>query len=564
VAGNGQAARSGDGGPATAASLYAPSGIALDAAGKLYIADRGNDVIRVVDGKTKIITTLAGTGIVGFSGDGGPATAAMLSYPAGVAVDRSGNLYIADSANHRIRRVDAATKIISTIAGTGSPLDAGDDGPASAAAFIDPEGIAVDAAGNIFITDLESDRLRVIDAVSGIVTSAAGIGKAGFSGDGALATTAALFNPAGVSVDVNGNIFIADAGNERIRRIDHSSKIITTEAGSTGEGLPATAALLLSPRGIALDAENNLLIADTFHHRIRRVNHLTGQITTVAGTGVGGFAGDGGPATAARIYTPVSVAVDRSGNIFIADDDNYRIRRVDAVTGIITTIAGIGEIGFAGDGGPATSAMIGEPFGVGVDAAGNVYIADPYNARVRRVDVSTGIISTFAGGGSSSADGNLATETALALPAAVAVDSAGNVYIADSGADRVRKVDAATKRISTVAGGGDFLGDGGLATSARLSRPHGVTLDASGNLLIADTDQNRIRKVDASTKIISTIAGTGVPGFSGDAGAAIAAQLSRPMAVAIDSAGSIYIADEENDRIRVISSPVTRRRSVRH
>ncbi|MBH0186023.1 MAG: hypothetical protein HP477_11600 [Nitrospira sp.] len=328
VAGRGQGF-SGDGGPATVARLRAPHGVAIDTVGNLWIADTGNYRIRKIDA-AGVITTVAGTGVQGFSGDGGPATAAELNDPTGVAVDTVGNLWIADSLNHRIRKVDAAG-VITTVAGTGGAGFSGDGGPATAAELNDPHGVAVDTAGNLWITDLKNHRIRKVDA-AGVITTVAGTGVAGFSGDGGPATAAQLHAPHGVAVDTAGNLWIAERDNYRIRKVD-AAGVITTVAGTgvqgfSGDGGPATAAQLVSPNGVAVDTAGNLWIADYDSHRIRKVD-AAGVITTVAGTGVLGFSGDGGPATAAWLLAPASVAVDTAGTFWFADLGNHRIRKVE-------------------------------------------------------------------------------------------------------------------------------------------------------------------------------------------------------------------------------------------
>ena len=616
VAGGGSSLGDGDNVAAVAALLNDPTGVALDGAGNLYIADSENHRIRKVDA-AGVISTVAGDGTEGYNGDGGAATAAQLNYPVGVAVDGSGNLYIADLGNHRIRKVDAAG-VISTVAGAGSTGESGggfggDGGPATAAQLRSPAGVALDGAGNLYIADALNNRIRKVDS-AGTITTVAGAGTEGFGGDGGPATAAQLYRPAGVALDGAGNLYIADFGNNRIRKVDAAGVISTVAgAGSTGEsgggfggdGGPAVAARLYLPRGVALDGAGNLYIADLLNHRIRKVD-AAGVISTVAGAGStgesgGGFGGDGGPAVAARLNFPVGVAVDGSGNLYIADTDNDRIRKVDAA-GVISTVAGGGYGGDGGpavaaqlnwpfdvaldgagnlyiadwlhnrirkvdaagvistvagggsslgDGGPATAAQLNFPEGVAPDGAGNLYIADTYNNRIRKVDAA-GVISTVAGGGSSLGDGGPATAAQLSGPSGVAVDGAGNLYIADRGNRRIRKVDAAGV-ISTVAGGGSSLGDGGPATAARLNFPVGVALDGSGNLYIADTDNNRIRKVDAAG-VISTVAGDGTCCYSGDGGPAVEAQLSGPSGVAVDAAGNLYIADTENERIRKVDA----------
>jgi len=274
-------------------------------------------------------------------------------------------------------------------------------------------------------------------------------------------------------------------------------------------------------------------------------------IDTAAGNGIAGFSGDGGTATSALIDDPSGVAVDASGNLYIADTDNLRVRKVN-LDGVISTVAGNGVEAFSGDGGPATAASLGFVTGVALDAIGNLYIADGTNARVRKVD-QEGTISTIAGNGveAFSGDGGPATSASLNRPSGVAVDAAGNIYIGDSRNSRIRKVDAGGI-ITTVAGNGasGFSGDGGPANAASLAAPRGVMVDAAGNLYIADMDNSRIRKVDAGG-IITTVAGNGVYGFSGDGGPATAASLAEPRNTALDASGNLYIADKDNKRVRI-------------
>ncbi|MCH7644377.1 MAG: SMP-30/gluconolactonase/LRE family protein [Myxococcales bacterium] len=448
VAGNGTRGFSGDGDLAATAGMDFPSGVALDANGNLFIADRNNHRVRRVDAATGIMTTVAGSGTAGFSGDGGLATSADLREPIAVALDEASNLLIADFRNDRVRRVDAATGIITTVAGCGGLPGClnGDGGKATRANLSRPSALALDAAGNLFITDQLFGRIRRVDAASGIITTIAGSGSESFGGDGGPATDAGLNSPNGVALDAAGNLFIADSDNVRIRRVDAESGIITTVAGNgsvifSGDGGPATSAGM-STDGVALDAAGNFFIADSRANRIRRVDAATGIITTVAGNGIYEFSGDRGPATSAGLRNPRGIALDANGNLYIADRLNRRIRRVDAATGIIITVAGDGGFGFNGDGGPATSTSLWEPYGVVPDAAGNLYIADTHNHRIRRVDAISGIITTFAGSGGSgfSGDGGEATTASLSIPVGVALDVAGNLLIADPRTDRIRQV----------------------------------------------------------------------------------------------------------------------------
>ena len=556
VAGNGSYGQSGDGGPATSAQLSDPTSVAVDPAGNLYFEDYYGFRIRKV-AVNGTITTIAGNGTNGYSGDGGPATGAQLGNPSGVAVDAVGNLYIADPYNDRIRKV-ATNGIITTVAGNGSRGYSGDDGPAASAQLSDPAGVAVGTTGNLYIVDYGNNRIRRV-ATNGMITTIAGNGSDGYSGDRGPAASAKLGHPTGVAVDAVGNLYIADNFNYRIRKVA-TNGIITTFAGNglwsySGDGGPATSAQLsLFWGGVTLDSAGNLYIADSGNNRIRKVA-ANGIITTVAGNGSSGYSGDGGPATSAQLYSPRSVAVDTAGNLYIAVVDY--VRKV-ATNGIITTVAGNGSQSELGDGGPATSARLSNPSGVAVDAVGNLYIADSENHRLRKV-ARDGIITTVAGNGTwnYSGDGGPATSAQLRGPEGIAVDAAGNLYISEF--FRIRKV-ATNGIITTVAGDGSQgeSGDGGPAASARLTAG-GVAADAEGNLYIADSDNVRIRKV-ATNGIITTIAGNGSGGYSGDGGPATNAQLSGPLGVALDATGTVYVSDTFNSAIRMlkpIAAPLT-------
>jgi sugar lactone lactonase YvrE len=340
------------------------------------------------------IATQAGSGVLGYSGDGGPAASAELSYPTGVAVDASGNLYIVDADNNRIRKVTASTGIITTVAGNGTAGYSGDGGPATSAELDTPFGVAVDASGNLYIVDVNNDRIRKVTASTGIITTVAGNGTFGYSGDGGAAISAELYTPLGVAVDASGNIYIADSGNNRIRKVTASTGVITTVAGNgtagySGDSGAATSGELNSPFGVAVDASGNIYIGDSGNNRIRKVTASTGIIISVAGNGTAGYSGDSGAATSAELYSPYGVAVDASGNLYIADTNNLVIRKVAASTGIINTVAGNGTAGSGGDGGAATGAALSYPTDAVVDSSGNFYIADYNNNKVRTVGSST-------------------------------------------------------------------------------------------------------------------------------------------------------------------------------
>ncbi len=324
-----------------------------------------------------------------------------------------------------------------------------------------------------------------------------------------------------------------------------------------GDGGPATLSQVNDPHGVATDAAGNVYISDYENHRIRKIS-TTGVITTIAGTGFGAYdpTQDGGPATAAWIKWPTGIAVDPSGNVYFSDMGNNRIRKI-STSGIITTIAGTLASGYGGDGGPATAAQLFGAWGVAIDLAGNVLIADQLNNRIRKVNMATGIITTIAGMGFTGfgGDGGPATSSACKLnePTGVAVDGAGNIYIADNSNNRVRKINT-SGIISTIAGIGlpyGYTGDGGPASIAKLYYPKGIAADNAGNVYICDWNNNAIRKINTSG-IINTIAGTGVAGFTGDGMAAVSTQLNQPTGVAVRYDGDVFIADNFNNRVRRI------------
>jgi len=537
--------------PGTSASVGYVNGVATDGAGNVYFNSWFGCVFKL--DANRILTRFAGTCRRGFSGDGGAAISAQVTAGTiGLAADSAGNLYFVDGG--RIRKVSAATGTISTIAGGGTLTTiGGDGGPAISATFALPDGLTIDAAGNLYITDLQTESVRKIFASDGVITTVAGNGSHGFSGDGGPATSAELNSPTGAAVDSAGNLYIADSGNYRIRKVSPTG-IITTAAGNgtngeSGNGGAAASAELGAMNGLAIDASGNLYVVEQSFGDIRKIS-ASGIISTIAGPATKPGLGDGGPATSAGFSNPVAAAIDSSGNLYIADSTNSRVRQISPA-GIINTVAGNGT-GFSGDGGPAISAQLFDPTGAAADAAGNFYVVDYLNERVRRVSPN-GVITTVAGGGGFSGDGVPATSAQIG-PYGVALDSAGNLYIGDSGNNRVRKV-SASGIITTVAGNGTggFSGDGGPATSAQLNYPEGVKVDAAGNLYIADVFNRRIRKVSPNG-IITTVAGNGTAGYSGDGGPATSAELDRPTDVTTDSSGNLYISDEFSCVVREVDA----------
>ncbi len=552
VAGNGVNGYLGDGAPAVSAQLTNPTGIAVDRSGNIFFSDTTynsfpamNNRIRMVS-PNGIIRTVAGNGTSGASGDGGPAIAAQLSSRAGVAVDASGNLFIADTQNNRVRKV-AADGTITTVAGGGAGGASGDNGPAVGAQLSGPNAVAVDASGNLFIADELDNSIRRVTA-NGIITTVAGrFGCCGSAGDGGPATAASLVLPTGVALDGSGNFFIADSQNGIVRKVSTDGIIgtvagISTSAPSGGDDGPALNARLSAPNAVAVDCDGNVFVADYKNNRVRKIS-TGGVISTVAGNGTAqSFSGDGGPATSAAIWGPAAVAVDGSGNLFISDSVNQRIRKV-STSGTITTVAGNGNSGFSGDGGPATKAALENPDGLAVDSSGDLYIADTFNGRVRKVSAN-GIITTVAGGGRSCCGGGLATSAFLGAAEAIAVDGSGNLFIADSLEHTVYKVDAAG--IMTTVGG-------------PISGPNAIAVDSSGNVFVAEDRGDKVWKISADGSMIP-IAGNGSPGFSGDGGFATSAQLNLPFIVglhkfglAVDPVGKIFIADSGNNAVRLLT-----------
>jgi sugar lactone lactonase YvrE/acetyl esterase/lipase len=335
-------------------------------------------------------------------GDGGPATSARLIAPSKAIVDRQGNIYVTERAAYRIRRIDARTGVITTFAGTGERGYSGDGGPATAARLEQLSGMTLDSAGNLFVGDLWNSRIRRVDVRTGIITTVVGTGVAGYSGDGGPARDAKISAAFDLTFDRAGNLIFTDTENHRIRRVDARTGVITTIAGDgrwgfSGEGGPATSASLARPHCVMIADNDDITICDSFNHRIRRIDARTGVITTIVGTGLFGGAGDDGPATHAAITYVGDFAIDRTGSLIFSDVATHRIRRVDRRTGIITTIAGSGTATYAGDGGPAAAASFDQPSGLTVDSAGNVLVVDMWNGRVRRIDVITSTLTTIAG-----------------------------------------------------------------------------------------------------------------------------------------------------------------------
>lgn len=593
-AGNYIAGDSGDGGPAVQSSLRRPTSIACDSAGNVYIADQGAHRVRRVSPDGKIVT-VAGTGIAGHSGDGGPAVQAALTEPAALALDRAGNLFIAEGGFNFawIRRVDANGRI-TTYAGRGASGFAGDGGPAAMAAFWSPTGLAVDAAGNLLVADQNNNRIRRISS-TGVVSTFAGNGSQTRPQDGVLATSTSTALPTAVAVDAQGAVYVSAGVPARFVRRVTSDGLITRFAGfdgaeapeGSGDGGPAAQAGLTEAAGLAFDLAGNLLIADTGEGRIRVVAR-TGVIRTLAGVGRSVPAGSQLPG-AVRLGRPDGVAAEASGSVLVADSFHRRIYRIRA-DGSLSVYAGNGSARTSTGNSALNVSM--QPSGVAADGASNVFYED--FGRINQIAADSGIgrlgagnapavdgagnlyfyrvfvnstsgqpfwqifrrppngtAGAVAGGGQDSMGEGIPASSALLLGVrGIAVDSRGAIYFSETMPHhRVRRISEGL--VSTVAGAGPagFEGDGGPAMRAKLSNPSGLALDRQGNLYIADSSNGRVRRVDAAG-VISTFAGGG---RSGDGTAANQAALASPAALSVDAAGNLYIADPGDGRIRKVT-----------
>ena len=561
-----------------------------------------------------VIDPFAGTGEEGFHGDGGLATLARLHTPRGIAVDAAGNVYVADSNNRRVRRIDPSGNI-STIAGNGRRGSAGDGGPATAAQFFVPNDVAVDAIGNIYVTDGGGNRVRKIDA-TGTISTFAGTGAEGSEGDGGPATEAQLNRPNAIAVDADGNVFVGEYSGYRVRKIDTTGTITTIAGigtkGGAGDGGPATSAQFNFISGLAVDGLGNVLVSDMNEARIRKIAP-DGRIATIAGTGFGGHAGDGGPAVEAQIATPGGLALDVAGNLFVAEFWVGRLRKIDPA-GIITTIAGTGEQSSTGDMGLATDAALDRPRNVAVGSDGRLYVAENYADRIRvlsptaersrfwvplgnsgdsvavivekdgslKLDRSPLVhgLEVVASNGDRFAFGQTESGEVVARysPNTQTVElEAGKALTLTAGEDGAWRIgdEVATNgyrhvehgreyllewtgaqwrlakyTIRTVAGTVD-VAEGVPATEARLFNPHAVALDSAGNAYVAEASNHRVRKIDTSG-IITTIAGTGERGYAGDGGPATQAELDSPRGIGVNWLGEIFVADNGNDVVRKI------------
>lgn len=577
----------GQGGFANGAGAVArfnePFGVAVDDAGTLYVADASNNAIRKVT-SAGVVSTLAGGGVAGSSD--GTGTAARLDEPRGIALDSDGTLYVADYDNHLIRKITTAG-VVTTLAGQAD--QAGNaDGIGTAASFRSPTGIAVDSAGVVYVADTGNRSIRRITAAGvvttltlsgtalseprGVAVSSAGVitvadygthtiraiatngsistvaGVVGLPGTTDGSGAAARFHfPSGVALTTTGVIYVADTDNDTIRAIA-SSGAVTTAAGQAGRASTADGqgadARFDDPFAAAVDADGVVYVADSAAHVIRRITP-DGAASTYAGS-PGSFGSADGTGAAARFYSPFGVAVDAAGTVYVADSFNHTVRKITA-GGVVTTLAGSAQSGGQTDG-TGTAARFDQPFGIAVDGSGNVYVSDATANTIRKI-TAAGVVSTLAGRARTpgSADGT-GTNAEFSVPYGVAVDTTGTVFVVDHGNHTIRRITSAGV-VTTLAGTAGSAGStDGTGATARFRYPSGVAVDRSGNVFVADTDNHAIRQITPAGEV-TTVGGAGSPGSTDGVGTA--ARFFNPKGIAADAAGRIYIADRSNHTIRV-------------
>jgi sugar lactone lactonase YvrE len=574
VAGSGRTGRGGDGGPALEAELDCTCGVAVDREGNIYLSDEWACNIRRVDARTGIITTFAGQNarhypsehgasrpfagpglsLMGYHGDGGPASEAAFSHPEHLAFDSRGDLYICDNSNDRIRKVDMQTGVITTVLGNGQRASNGDGGPAIEASTLMPDAICLDTYDNLYIGEKYGFRVRKVEARSGIVRTLVGNGVPGFGEEGLPGwETTCDSCESGIWADPDGTVFWGDCSG-RLRRYDGTSGIVTTALGGTSvhDGEMATAGFLCGPGGLSVGPDRHIYIADVWSQRIRAIDPTTGSIRTIAGNGARAYGGDNGPATAAYLGNPHDVSVDSRGRIVIADTRHGHIRRVDE-DGIIRAIAGTTLQWDKGDGGPAVGACLVHVEAVAHGPDDDIYLGDAIG-RIRKIDARTGIITTIAGIGlpGYSGDGGPAARARIGHATAICFDPHGNLYFADRAYHVVRKVDSEGV-ITTVAGCGEagFSLDGTPARIAKLDMPYGLAIAADGTVYISDSRNNRVRRV-GHDGTLETVAGGDFAGDAGDGGPARTARLNEPHGLCFYRPDVLLISDHFNNRVKAV------------
>jgi sugar lactone lactonase YvrE len=517
----------------SSAKFASPSDIAIDRIGNLYIADMANHAIRKISPNGNI-TTIAGSGIEGFRN--GNRTQAQFNYPAGLAVDVNLNIYVADKENHNIRKISASGQV-TTIAGSG--YSGFRNGVGSNALFSSPTGIAIDSIGNLYVAEYGNSMIRKIDT-NNVVTTFAG-SDYGFIDGSRLESKFA--QPSGLTFDNVGNLYIADNGNNRIRKIS-SSGVVTTIAGSNSGYLEGRGILARfnAPKKISIDLNGNLYVSDNQNHRIRKIN-IDGLTTTYAGSGSPAFADGNG--TAASFYQPEGIDIDRNQNLYIADSRNNRIRKVNSF-GVVTTIAGSEIVG--NNNGIGSNATFNFPTDLDIDTIGNIFIADRGNNCIRKID-PMGIVSIYSGSGEYGYSNGVGNSVSFRGPNGIDIDREGNIFVADAGNHCIRKI-TPSGFVTTLAGSGSSGFNNGIGTSATFEFPNDVVVDNQGNVFVADAGNHCIRKI-TSEGLVTTYSGNGSGAFQDGIGPN--AYFNYPRSLAIDNTGNLFVADSYNNKIRKIS-----------
>jgi len=518
-------------GTGSAARFSYPVGVATDNTGNVYVADTSNDTIRKITSEG-VVTTLAGTISWNSGSADGTGAVARFSFLTGVATDSVGNIYVANNGNHTIRKI-TSEGVVTTFAGTAENSGSA-DGTGAAARFHCPNSVATDNTGNVYVADTDNHTIRKITS-AGVVTTLAGTAGNSGSADG-TGSVARFSSPDGVATDSAGNVYVADSDNHTIRKIT-SEGVVTTLAGTAGNSGSAdgtgAAARFSSPVGVATDNTGNVYVADANNHTIRKIT-AAGVVTTLAGTAGNSGSADG-TGFAARFCFPGGVATDNTGNVYVADSRNHIIRKITAA-GVVTTLAGTAENSGSADG-TRSVACFSCPEGVATDNTGNVYVADTSNDTIRKI-TSKGVVTTFAGtaGNSGSTDGT-GSAARFHRPNSVATDNTGNVYVTDSRNHTIRKITSAGV-VTTLAGTAMNSGStDGTGSAACFFSPTGVATDSAGNIYVADSRNHTIRKI-TSAGVVTTLAG--VVGQSGFVPGALPSYLDYPMGVAV-SGNSLYI-----------------------
>ena len=532
-------------GTGSAARFLFPTGMTVDTVGNIYVSDRGNSTIRKIT-PAGVVSTFAGSAGSYGSADG-TGSAARFSYPDGLAADSGNNIYVADTDNYTIRKITPAG-VVTTLAGT-SGFSGSADGTGSAARFTLPHGVTADGSGNLYVADTYNQTIRKITP-AGVVSTLAGLAGTIGSADG-TGSAAQFRNPTSVAVDSTGNLYVADTKNSTIRKITPVGVVSTLAglAGTTGSADGTGSAARFSyPKGVAVDNAGNILVANTSNSSIRKITPA-GVVTTLAGPVVGGIGSADGTGSTAQFDTPFGVAVDSTGNSYVADTYNHTIRKITPA-GLVTTLAGTADTKGSADG-TGSAAQFSFPQGMAMGSSGNVYVADTGNSTIRLI-TPAGVVVTIAGiANSRGVTDGASTVARFYNPMGLTVDSVGNIYVADSSNHTIRKITPAGI-VTTLAGSaGSYGWADGTGSAARFDYPEGVAVDGSGNVYVADTDNSTIRKITPAG-VVTTLAGSAGSYGSTD-GTGSAARFSYPEGLAVDSAGNIYVADTYSNTIRKIT-----------